>query len=94
MGPAQNTRNLENWEDSGRYQSDWESFSNNQPGSGPGIAGVLVAMESVLALGDNTGGVTRSSSRDLGSGMELSHLDRNVLCSTVSPPGTLRTEEC
>lgn len=80
-------RNLENWEDSGRYQSGWESFINNRPGSDPGIAGVWWLWSPVLALGDNTGGVTRSSSTDLGSGMELSHLDGNVLCSTVSPWG-------
>lgn len=36
----------------------------------------------MLALGDNTGGVTRNNSTDLGSGMEPSHLDRSVLCST------------
>lgn len=78
MGPAQNTRSLENWRNPGRYQRGRESFGKNRPGLGPCIAGVLVAMESVVFLGDNTGGETRSSSRALGSGMEPCHLDRDV----------------
>lgn len=87
-------RNLENWEDSGRYQSGWESFINNRPGSDPGIAGVLVAMESSAGAGGQYWWCDQKQQHRFRLRDGAVSPGRECVMLHCGPLGTLRMEEC